>query len=129
MLFDTGLLAHLLGISSRESLLLHPNLGLIFETKIRLEINAILSSRLIPATLYHWRTKDGYEVDIILEYDAKFYAFECKWNFKLQKETFRGLRKFKQLFPKSCVYTGVIIPYGHYQELEEGIFILPWFQK
>ncbi|RLF02408.1 MAG: hypothetical protein DRJ64_09360, partial [Thermoprotei archaeon] len=46
-LFDSGLIAHLMQIGSKESLLVHPQLGALFESRVVHEMRAVISSHMI----------------------------------------------------------------------------------
>lgn len=51
--------------------------------------------------MYFWRNKANREVDIVIEYNAKIYAYECKWS--SQEVVFTD---FKKSYPTAT--TGVI---------------------
>lgn len=75
---DTGLASYLLGIHDRESLYNSPNFGSLFETMI---VNDFLKRFLhfgqMPA-MYYLRTRDGLEIDLVLEIAQKLHLFEIK---------------------------------------------------
>jgi predicted AAA+ superfamily ATPase len=125
-LFDTGLICHLQGIPDAEALAVHPSIGSVFETAMRLEIRAYLQTYLMPAQLYHWRIYEGKEVDIVLEYKNRLYAFECKWSSEVSEKDLAGLRAFKDRFKEQVAFLGVITPTGHLWEIKEGIYQIPW---
>ncbi len=128
-LFDTGLVCHLLQLSDRNVLLSHPFVGALFETAIRNELATIISSGMIPASIWHWRTPQGQEVDIVIEYKNRLYAFECKWNPSIRPDDMKGLLNFKKYYGNKVAFMGVLTSYGHQTEIGEGIFSIPWFQK
>ncbi len=128
-LFDTGVICSLLAIPDGESLSLHPLVGTLFEAAMRIEIQAILDAFLIPATVYHWRTHQGVEVDIVLEYKNKLYAFECKWKSDIQKHDLTGLLQFQKIFKEKVAFLGVLTPTGHSLRIREDIYQIPWVAK
>jgi hypothetical protein len=75
---DTALASYLLGIHDRETLIKSPNFGNLFETMI---INDFLKRFLhfgqMPS-MYYLRTRDGLEIDLVLEIGQKLYLFEIK---------------------------------------------------
>jgi predicted AAA+ superfamily ATPase len=75
---DTALAAYLLGIHDKETLLKSPSFGHLFETMI---INDVLKRFLnfgqMPA-MYYLRTRDGLEIDLVLEINQKLHLFEIK---------------------------------------------------
>lgn len=96
---DTGLVCHLMHISTPNALLGHPKLGALFETYI---INDILRQLpLLPgnAAVYHWRSHAGAEVDLLLEMDNVFYPIEIKCKSHPTKKDLQGSQAFKQTYP------------------------------
>lgn len=75
---DSGLAAHLCGITStagiRESLMF----GRLVETLLMMEIQALLPLAEKPARLFHVRTHDGLEVDGLLEIGQRHLPIEIK---------------------------------------------------
>ncbi len=127
-LFDSALICHLLQIGSREGLLTHPALGAIFESRVIQDVRAVLSSSLLPAEMYHWRTSAGTEVDIVIETGGYLYGFECKWRMDVKRNELRGLKAFRETYGEKVRFTGVITPAGDAMELEKGIFRVPLMQ-
>ena len=75
---DTALASYLLGLHSRETLLASPNFGNLFETLIVTDfLKRFLHFGETPS-LYYLRTRDGLEVDIVLELGQKLHLFEIK---------------------------------------------------
>lgn len=75
---DSGLLLTLLGIHSEKELLMHPNLGPIWEG-FALE-QVIQSLRIRPEESFFWRTQDGAELDLLVFTDGKRLGFEFKFS-------------------------------------------------
>lgn len=124
-LFDTGLICHLLQIGSRESLLTHPLLGLLFEAAFFHEIKAVTGASLLNVRLYHWRSSQR-EVDFVIESDGKLFAFECKWNGALRGTEHRHLLRFQEEYGDRVAFCAVVTSTGTFRELAPGIFQLPW---
>jgi hypothetical protein len=125
VLFDTGLICHLLQIASREALLTHPMLGLLFESAFFMEMKAVLASSMLNSRLYHWRASQR-EVDLVVEFEGKLFAFECKWNADLKGNEHRNLLRFREEYKDSVAFLAVVTSTGHFCELESGIYQLPW---
>lgn len=64
---DTGLAARLQGWRSVEPLLASPQAGPLFETLVLGELVRARDHRGLPLTLHFWRTKEGDEVDFLIE--------------------------------------------------------------
>ena len=76
---DTGLAAHLCGISSVEALRADSiMLGRMVETLVMMEIQALLPLASEPAQLFHVRTHDGLEVDGLLAIGRRHLPIEIK---------------------------------------------------
>ena len=68
---DTGIMNFLSHIDSRDSLLRSPKFGQKFETFVIEElIKGVTASKVRNFNYYHYRTKNGVEVDLVL--DGKF---------------------------------------------------------
>ncbi|MGB9630270.1 MAG: ATP-binding protein, partial [Thermodesulfobacteriota bacterium] len=75
---DTGLASYLLGIHDRDTLLGSPNFGNLFETMIVTDfLKRFLHFGQMPS-LYYLRTRDGLEIDLIIEIGQKLHLFEIK---------------------------------------------------
>lgn len=70
---DSGILHRLLGIKDSESLFGNPIFGLSWEGMV---IEQILSTFDVPA--YFYRTASSDEMDLVLEFNEKIIAVECK---------------------------------------------------
>ena len=124
-LFDTGLICHLLQINSRESLLTHPFLVFLFEAAFLHELKAVLTSSLLNARVYHWRASQR-EVDLVIEYGGKLFAFECKWNATLRGDEHKDLLRFRAEYGDRVAFSAVVTSTGTFREIEDGVFQIPW---
>jgi uncharacterized protein len=116
---DTGLLAHLLGLDERGLQRDHPALGAIFETFVVMELLRQSAWQEDPVRLYHYRDKDGREVDTILERrDGSMIAIEAKAAASVGSSDFRGLTRLRDALGKrfaagAVIYTGQSsVPFG-----------------
>jgi predicted AAA+ superfamily ATPase len=76
---DTGLCAHLLGLSLKSDLEAEPLMrGKLFETFVMMEIRALLPLVLPSARLFHLRTHDQLEIDGLIDTGQKKLLFEVK---------------------------------------------------
>ena len=76
---DTGLLCALLGFRNETALKESPLLGAVWETWGLSQIRIWLNNRgRLQQNLFYWRTKDGKEVDFVLEEDGILFGLECK---------------------------------------------------
>jgi predicted AAA+ superfamily ATPase len=100
---DTGLLHHLLNLSSLDEVASHPVKGASWETFVIEEI--IRREKLArPHTqFYFWRTSSGAEVDLVLDRGSTRIAIEIKSGHGGRPETIRQLRTaIEDLEAQSC---------------------------
>jgi uncharacterized protein len=76
---DSGLVVHLLGITSMKALELSPFKGAVFEGAVAAEISKYQLHRGRQRELYYFRDQQGLEVDFIIpEEDRNLLLVECK---------------------------------------------------
>ena len=75
---DMGLCAHLAGWRDPEALRLGPQGGAAFETHVFGEILRRLRHRLQDADIHFWRTRDGQEIDFLVEVAGRCFPIEVK---------------------------------------------------
>ena len=126
MLFDTGLICHLLQAQRETTLQSHPLLGSVFETAVALELRAIIDASLPGASLYHWRTPYGHEVDAVIEHEGRLFAFECKWSSNVSCSAVAGLTAFRRTFGERVAATIVVTPIGDRRWIDRDILQVPW---
>ncbi len=94
---DTGLACALLGASGPELAADRPLLGQLLETFVFQEVRRQASWQDQPMALFHYRDKDGAEVDIVIERGARALAgVEVKASATVTAADFRGLRKLRE---------------------------------
>jgi predicted AAA+ superfamily ATPase len=75
---DMGLCAHLAGWRDSEALRLGPWGGAAFETHVFGEILRRLRHRLQEAEIHFWRTRDGQEIDFLVDVSGRSFPIEVK---------------------------------------------------
>ena len=91
---DTGLAAALLGADTAALVANRPLLGQLLETFVFRELRRQASWHEAPTAFFHFRDRDGVEVDLVLERDAGLIAgVEVKASGTVTASDFRGLRK------------------------------------
>jgi len=115
---DTGLKAHLLGISS-GSMLMEGMSGPLLENFVIMELRKQISWSSTQAQMFHFRTQTGQEVDLILEDpQGRLVGIEVKAGKTIGAQDFKGLRAFAEMTGKRfrrgvVLYTGKeVIPFG-----------------
>jgi len=94
---DTGLACALLGVDAAALWANRALLGQLLETFILQELRRQASWRDDPVAFYHFRDKDGVEVDIVMEGSGQHVAgIEVKAAATVTAADFRGLRKLQE---------------------------------
>lgn len=115
---DTGLTCALLGVDATALWADRALLGQLLETFIFQELRRQASWQDEPLAFYHFRDKDGGEVDIVLERTGRVAGVEVKAAATVTASDFRGLRKLKESAGKRfaagvVLYDGeVTAPFG-----------------
>jgi hypothetical protein len=116
---DTGLLCYLNGIDSKKIQQDLNVIGPILENFVVMELMKQNSWSQQQAKLYHFRTSNGEEVDIVLETpDGRLVGVEVKAASSVGSDSFKGLKVLQSLvgekFHRGIVlYTGSeIVPFG-----------------
>ena len=109
---DTGLISLLLKLSSPETIGSSTHFRSLFESYVLQQIVAISSSLSLAPTLYHWRSKKGAEVDLVIEINEKLVPIEIKGRTYITKADLRGIHAFRESYPNRKIETGVIIYAG-----------------
>ena len=116
---DTGLLAHLLGLTL-DRLEMDPGLaGGVLENFVLMELRKQSTWSETQPQFFYWRTASGQEVDIVLEDSAgRLVGVEVKANATLGRGEVRGLKALADTVGKrwlrgAVLYTGTeVIPFG-----------------
>lgn len=122
---DTALATYLMGIHDADSLLHGPFYGPLFETAVVLEHIKWASWNNNHPGLTYFRTKDGIEVDIIIEDGAALYAREIKTSRTLTTYSTRNLIKAENLLKKPLIKL-LLAPVPKSVLVSEGIKVCPW---
>lgn len=93
--YDTGLRNAL--IKNYEQLTIRPDKGQLFENFLVMEAVKSIRYQNLNAKLYYWRTKNGAEMDLVIDFQSQLFGIECKW----QKG--RPSLAFSNRYPNSIV--------------------------
>lgn len=106
---DTGLLHHLLNISSLEALDGHPIRGASWESFVLEDVLRREAVAYPHSCAYFWRTANGAEIDLLIERDNDLHAIEIKTARALSTHQGRSLRNTMH---DTEAMTGTIIDQG-----------------
>ena len=123
---DTGLACALLGINAAALIADRPLLGQLLETFAFQELRRQASWYAESVAFFHYRDKDGAEVDIVIERGARALAgIEIKASATVTGADFRGLRKLKEASGKRFV-AGVVLYDGEAcASFGDGMYAVP----
>ena len=109
---DSGLLAHLLGLSTRH-LAAAPGLpGALLETFVHGELQKLRGWADTHCELMHYRTASGMEVDFILQdRQGRVVGVEVKSATQARADDFRGLRHLREVLGAQF-YRGIVLHPG-----------------
>jgi uncharacterized protein len=107
---DTGLAANLMGLYSWKEIANSPMAGALWETYAFSQIQRHLLSRGINnPPLYYWRTKDGMEVDFIIEKGGQFIAIEAKLTGAPTLDAAKGFNYFRNYYGEDSVLKEYVV--------------------
>jgi predicted AAA+ superfamily ATPase len=107
---DTGVACALLGLDAKALQTDREALGPLLETFVLQELKRQASWRPLPIVFYHFRDRDGLEVDIVMEQGAGTVAgVEVKAAATVSAADFRGLRKLREAAGKR--FAGGVVLY------------------
>lgn len=107
---DTGLACALLGLDGGALWADRPLLGQLLETFVFQEVRRQASWRNEPISFFHFRDRDGAEVDVVLERGAREVAgIEVKAGATVTAADFRGLRRLREASGKR--FAGGVVLY------------------
>ena len=123
---DTGLACALLGMDAAALSADRTLLGQLLETFVFQELRRQASWHDESLAFFHYRDRDGTEVDIVIERGARAVAgIEVKAAATVTAADFRGLRKFRDAAGKRFV-GGVVLYDGETSaSFGDGLFAVP----
>lgn len=124
---DTGLACFLTGLHDEEAVLHGPMAGALFETAVLVElIKAHLHRGETPFTWF-WRSRDGWEVDFIVEHGGRLLPIEAKATATPRPAHAAPLSRFRQLVPASAAGDGLLVStVERAVALAPGVRAAPW---
>ena len=123
---DTGLACALMGVDAATLLKERERLGPLLETFVLQELRRQASWRPDPIEFFHYRDRDDFEVDIVLEFGSTAVAgVEVKAAATVVESDFRGLRKLREATAQRF-RSGVVLYDGTASvSFGDGLFAVP----
>lgn len=124
---DSGVACSLQGIGSSQALMAHPQLGALFETYCVNMIVSWLRVSARAAQIYHWRTSNQAEVDVVIDLNGALYPIEIKCKTQVTNRDAGGLRAFRETYKHMRMGNGIILYAGdHVLKIDEAIWAIPF---
>lgn len=125
LFFDLGVRHAAAGLTATPDVV-KANPGPFFEQWVGIELWKRLQY-LGEGKLSHFRTKDGSEVDFIVERDGALTPIEVKWSEKPTVQDARHLLTFMTEHPKQAKHAFIVCRCPRPMQLHEKVTALPWF--
>ncbi len=125
---DTAMASFLMGLHTRGPLMQGPFAGALFETAVVSEWVKAFLNRGLPPSLYFWRTRDGIEVDLLIDYDGKLHPIEIKSTSTINPHHAGGLTKWRALSQSTDVDGIVLADVTETFAVSPGIRAAPWWR-
>lgn len=106
---DSGLLHHLVGVRREEEAVRSPLSGALWESSCVTEVRKHLLQHPGGMSLWFWRTREGAEVDIVLEAAGRFDLIECKLTETPNDRDAAGIHAFRKAFTEKRVRSARIV--------------------
>lgn len=123
---DTSVAAFLMGLHSPEPLLHGPFLGPLFETAVvSAWVKSFHNQGLLPA-LYFWRSRDGIEVDLLVDHNGELYPMEVKATATVLPQHAAALKKWCDLAggrEPACIVANIPSPVN----VSQDVRAVPWW--
>jgi len=103
---DSGILNHLLHLTSLDDMLAHPAMGHCWEAMVIENLIKGLNIQGLNFDCYHYRTSAGGEVDLVLDGEFGLLPIEIKYTQKVSLRDLRGIQNFIKTY--QCPY-GIVI--------------------
>ncbi|MDR7496020.1 MAG: ATP-binding protein [Armatimonadota bacterium] len=123
---DTGIACALLGLDAATLARDRESLGQLLETFVLQELRRQASWREEPIEFFHFRDRDDFEVDIVLEQGHQAVAgVEVKAAATVGEADFRGLRKLRAAAGRRFACGVVLYDGSATSKFGEGLFAVP----
>jgi predicted AAA+ superfamily ATPase len=124
---DTALASFLVGLHSPEAIMRGPSAGALFETALVASWVKAFLHRGEPPTIYYWRSRDGLEVDLVIERNAKLHALEAKATATVTPRHADALLAWRQLVGPAAGFTRIVADVDRALSIAPDVQAVPWW--
>ncbi len=125
---DTGLVCLLLGLKDDEAVLRGPMAGALFETAVVAELAKLFYHRGLPPALWYWRSREGHEVDLLVELSGRLHPIEIKITTTPRPSHVENLVRWRSLAGEAAGSGLLVASAENASSLVPGVRVLPWNQ-
>jgi predicted AAA+ superfamily ATPase len=124
---DSSLVCALTRLPDPRSALAGPLGGFLLEGWVVSEARKVFAARGKRAPLYHWRTRPGMEVDLLIALPSGLLPVEIKLSATPQRRHAGPLRRFRDLAGADAADVGLVVcNVAEATPLSSGVLALPW---
>lgn len=127
--YDTALACFLMDIHSPEGLMRGPAAGPLFETAVVSDWRKAFKHRGLLPSLYWWRSNDGIEVDLLIQWDGQLHAMEIKLTTDPTPVHAAGLQRWGALSGAKAATCRIIHGGDRLLAVAPGIAGVPWLAQ
>lgn len=124
---DPGLVTFLLGLHSPEPLLRGPFIGPLMESAVVSEWVKLFRHRGLPPPLSFWRSHDGLEVDLLVEWNGVVHPMEIKATSTVTPSHAAALQKWRALAGQPDVPGTLVATCDAPCAVAPGVRAVPWW--
>jgi predicted AAA+ superfamily ATPase len=123
---DTGIVCFLLGLKEEDAVLGGPMAGPLFETAVVAELAKAFLHRGLPPPLWYWRSREGWEVDLLVELGGKLHPVEIKATATPRPAHAGAVVRWRKLAGGRTGSGLLITRAAEASALVPGVRVLPW---
>jgi len=123
---DTGLMSALLGYRSGAEILSGPLAGPFFETGVVAELIKLFHHAGMRPPIYYWRTRDGHEVDVLIESNGSILPIEIKSTATPTAVHLKSMNLLRRLMPDAGKTALLICRVKEETPMAHDSLALPW---
>ncbi len=123
---DPALCSYLLGLQETKTLVNHPCFGALFETMVIGDfLKRFLNAGQKPS-LYYLRSRDGLEIDLVIEQEGKLHLFEIKSTMTITPKHAVSLSRLREELGLDVASAGIISCCEENFVIKENIINYGW---
>ena len=124
---DPGVCSYLLGFHNEETIQKGASFGALFETFIVSEFLKRFMHAGEKPSMYYLRSRDGLEIDLVIEREGMMHLFEIKSSMTITKKHASHLHSLMKSMPQKIASAHIISCDKERFSLSQGISQYPWY--